>query len=176
MSKRAIEAKAPILNGRPVRESCSEYTYIALPNDANMLGNVLGGHILHLVDLCGALAAERHSRRPAVTAAVDHLSFLQPVHIGQFLILKSSVNRVFHTSMEVGVKVWCEDLRSREVRHILSAYLTFVALDDSGKPVAVAPVIPETEDEKRRYERAERHREERLHKRLSTGRVADATS
>ena len=167
MSKRAIEAKAPILNGRPVRESCSEYTYIALPNDANTLGNVLGGHILHLVDLCGALAAQRHSRRPAVTAAVDHLSFLQPVHIGQFLILKSSVNRAFHTSMEVGVKVWCEDLRSREVRHILSAYLTFVALDDSGKPVAVAPVIPETEDEKRRYERAERHREERLHKRLS---------
>jgi len=100
-----------------------------------------------------------------VTAAVDHVSFLQPVHIGQFLILKSSVNRVFHTSMEVGVKVWCEDLRSREVRHIMSAYLTFVALDGSGKPVPVVPAIPETDDEKRRYQRAERHREERLHKR-----------
>jgi len=174
MSESAIEAEAPTLNGRPVRESCSEYTYIALPNDANTLGNVLGGHILHLVDLCGALAAERHSRRAAVTAAVDHLSFLQPVHIGQFLILKSSVNRAFHTSMEVGVKVWCEDLKSRDVRHIMSAYLTFVALDESGKPVAVVPVIPETQDEKRRYERAERHREERLHKRLSRGRVADA--
>jgi len=172
MSTSAIEAKAPVLNGRPVRESCSEYTYVALPNDANMLGNVLGGRILHLVDLCAALAAERHSRRSAVTAAVDHVSFLQPVHIGQFLILKSSVNRVFHTSMEVGVKVWCEDPRKCEVRHILSAYLTFVALDDSGKPVAVVPVIAETEDEKRRYERAGCYREERLQKRLLTARTA----
>ncbi len=118
------------------------------------------------------LAAGRHSRRSAVTAAVDHVSFLQPVHIGQFLILKSSVNRVFHTSMEVGVKVWCEDPRKCEVRHILSAYLTFVALDDSGKPVAVVPVIAETEDEKRRYERAGCYREERLQKRLLTARTA----
>jgi acyl-CoA hydrolase len=157
---------APILSGRPVRESWSAYTYIALPNDANMLGNVLGGHVMHLVDMCGGLAAKRHSGRPVVTAAVDHLSFLHPVHIGQLLILKSSVNRVFQTSMEVGVKVWVEDLRSRQVLHTLSAYLTFVALDDSGKPVAVAPVIPETEDEKRRYERAGRHREERLQKGL----------
>jgi acyl-CoA hydrolase len=133
-----------------------------------VLGNVLGGHVMHLVDLCGALAAKRHTRRPVVTAAVDHLSFLHPVHIGQLLILKSSVNRVFQTSMEVGVKVWIEDLRSGEILHTLSAYLTFVALDDSGKPVAVPPVIPETEDEKRRYEQAEYHREERLQKRLRT--------
>jgi acyl-CoA hydrolase len=168
----AIEAHTPILNGRPVRKSCSTYTYVALPNDANVLGNVLGGHVMHLVDLCGALAAKRHSRRPVVTAAVDHLSFLYPVHIGQLLILKSSVNRVFHTSMEVGVKVWVEDLRSGDVLHTLSAYLTFVALDDAGEPVAVAPVIPETEDEKRRYEQAGRNRDERLHKQSRRVRTA----
>jgi acyl-CoA hydrolase len=121
MNKHVIEAQT--LNGRPVRESRSEHTYAALPNDANLIGNVLGGRIMHLVDLCGALAAERHSRRLAATAAVDHLSFLHPVHTGQFLILKSSVNRAFNTSMEVGVKVWSEQPRSRETRHILSAYL-----------------------------------------------------
>ena len=83
MSNRAIEAKSQTRNGRPVRESCSEYIYTALPNDANLIGNVLGGHVMHLVDLCGALAAERHSRRFVATVAVDHLSFLHPVHIGQ---------------------------------------------------------------------------------------------
>jgi acyl-CoA hydrolase len=163
---------APILIGRPVRESCSEYTDIALPNDANTLGNVLGGHVMHLVDMCGGLAAWRHSGRPVVTAAVDHMSFMHPVHIGQLMILKSSVNRVFRTSMEVGVKVWVEDPGSREVLHTSSAYLTFVALDDSGKPVVVAPVIPETDEEKRRYEQAERHRKERLQARLRTVRPA----
>ena len=163
---------APILKGRPVRESCSEYTDVALPNDANTLGNVLGGHVMHLVDMCGGLAAWRHSRRPVVTAAMDQMSFLHPVHIGQLLALKSSVNRAFRTSMEVGVKVWVEDPRTGEVVHTSSAYLTFVALDDTGKPVVVAPVIPESDEEKRRYEQAERHREERLQARLRTARPA----
>ena len=172
MSNRAIEAQSQTLNGRPVRESCSEYTYTALPNDANLIGNVLGGHVMHLVDLCGALAAERHSRRFVATVAVDHFSFLHPVHIGQVLVLRSSVNRVFRTSMEVGVKVWVEDPRAGEVVHTSSAYLTFVALDDTGKPVLVAPVIPESDDEKRRYEQAGRHREERLQARWRTDRLA----
>jgi acyl-CoA hydrolase len=145
---------------------------VALPNDANTLGNVLGGHVMHLVDMCGGLAAWRHSRRPVVTAAMDHMSFLHPVHIGQLLVLKSSVNRVFRTSMEVGVKVWIEDPRTGEVVHTSSAYLTFVALDDTGKPVVVAPVIPESAEEKRRYEQAARHREERLQARLRTARPA----
>ena len=161
---------APTSIGRLVRESCSEYTDVALPNDANTLGNVLGGHVMHLVDMCGGLAAWRHSRRPVVTAAVDHMSFLHPVHIGQLLILKSSVNRVFRTSMEVGVKVWVEDPSTGEALHTSSAYLTFVALDDSGKPIVVPPVIPETDDEKRRYEQAERHREARLQLRLKAAR------
>ena len=108
----------------------------------------------------------------SLTAAVDHLSFLHPVHTGQFLILKSSVNRAFNTSMEVGVKVWSEDPRNRGTRHILSAYLTFVALDDSGKPFPVPFAFPETEDEKRRYERAGRRREERLQARSRTARLA----
>src|SRR4051794_3263202 len=95
---------------RPVRESASEYTEIALPNDANPLGNLLGGRVMHLVDLAGAIAASRHTRCAVVTASVDYMTFLHPVHIGQLLTLKASVNRVFRTSMEVGVKVWVEDL------------------------------------------------------------------
>jgi acyl-CoA hydrolase len=145
-----------------VRESASEYSELALPNDANGLGNVLGGKVMHLVDLAGALAAMRHARSPVVTASVDHMNFLHPVRIGQLILLRSSVNRVFRTSMEVGVKVWVEDLPTGAVRHTSSAYLTFVALDSHGQSVVVAPVIPETEDEKRRYEDAARRRDYRL--------------
>src|SRR5918999_3339608 len=150
------------MTGRPVRESISEYSEIALPNDANPLGNLLGGRVMHLVDLAGAIAATRHARCPVVTASVDYMTFLHPVHIGQLLLLKSSVNRVFRTSMEVGVKVWVEDLRTGVVRHPSSAYLTFVALGPNNERIAVAPVIPETEEEKRRYEKAGQRREYRL--------------
>jgi acyl-CoA hydrolase len=145
-----------------VRESASEYSELALPNDANGLGNVLGGKVMHLVDLAGALAAMRHARRPVVTASVDYMNFLHPVRIGQLMLLRSSVNRVYRTSMEVGVKVWVEDLHTGAVRHTSSAYLTFVALDPQGQPVTLPLVIPETEDEKRRYEDAMRRREYRL--------------
>jgi acyl-CoA hydrolase len=150
------------LPGRPVRESISEYTEIALASDANPLGNLLGGRVMHLVDLAGAIAAARHSRRPVVTASVDYMTFLHPVHIGQLVLLKSQVNRVFRTSMEVGVKVWVEDLRTGERRHTSSAYLTFVAVGPAGERVAVPQVIPETEEEKRRYEEAGERREWRL--------------
>src|SRR5215813_11574332 len=139
-----------------VRESVSEYSDLALPNDANGLGNVLGGKVMHLVDMAGALAAIRHSRLPVVTASVDYMNFLHPVKIGQLILLRSSVNRVFRTSMEVGVKVWVEDLRTGAVRHTSSAYLTFVALDQEGHPAQPPQVIPETEDEKRRFEEAGR--------------------
>ena len=150
------------LTPKCVRESLSEYSELALPNDANGLGNVLGGKVMHLVDLAGALAALRHARRPMVTASVDHMNFLHPVKIGQLILLRSSVNRVFRTSMEVGVKVWVESLQTGAIRHTSSAYLTFVALDEQGQPVAIPPVIPETEDEKRRYEEAARRRDYRL--------------
>ena len=150
------------LQARPVRESQSEYTQVALPIDANTVGNVLGGHIMYLVDLCGGIAAWRHARRPVVTAAVDQMNFLCPVHVGQLIMLKSTVNRVFHSSMEVGVKVWVENANTGTVRHTASAYLTFVALDETGKPVGLAPVIPETDEEKRRYAEAGARHERRL--------------
>lgn len=148
--------------GKPVRASVSEYSEIALPNDANPLGNLLGGRVMHLVDLAGALAATRHARCPVVTASVDHMTFLHPVHIGELVVLKSTVNRVFRTSMEVGVKVWVENLRSGSVRHTSSAYLTFVALGPNNEKVPIPPVIPETDEEKRRYEEAGNRREYRL--------------
>ncbi|MGH9638440.1 MAG: acyl-CoA thioesterase, partial [Bryobacteraceae bacterium] len=117
---------------RKVRESQSEYSEICLPNDANMLGNMLGGHVMHLVDVCGAIAAMRHARSPVVTASIDQMTFLHPVHIGELVRLKSQVNRVFRTSMEVGVKVWVENLQTAQTRHTSSAYLTFVAIDQAG--------------------------------------------
>jgi acyl-CoA hydrolase len=147
---------------KAVRESISEYSELALPNDANGLGNVLGGKVMHLVDLAAALAALRHARRPVVTASVDSMTFLHPIKIGQLILLRSSVNCVFRTSMEVGVKVWVEDLRTGAVRHTSSAYLTFVALDQNGQPEPIPPVIPETEDEKRRYREAAARRDYRL--------------
>lgn len=151
------------MEGRPVRESVSEIAEFALPIYANPLGYLLGGRIMHLVDLAAATAALRHARRSVVTASVDNMTFLHPIRIGQLVTLKSSVNRVFRTSMEVGVKVIVEDLRSGEVHHTNSSYLTFVALDDeTGRPVTVPPVIPETVEEIRRFEMAEVRRKQRL--------------
>ena len=150
---------------RYVRESLSEYSEFALPNDANTLGNVLGGKVMHLVDIAAALAAVRHSRCAVVTASVDHMTFLHPIHIGELIVLRSSVNRVFRSSMEVGVRVEVENLVTGKIRHTSSAYLTFVALDPSGQRIAIPCVIPETEDEKRRYEGALRRREASKHER-----------
>ncbi len=142
-----------------MRESISEMTEIVLPNDANPLNALLGGRLMHWIDLAGAMAAHRHSRAYVVTASVDHMDFLVPVRVGDFVVLRSSVNRVFHTSMEVGVKAWVENYRAEQSRHVSSAYLTFVAVDAAGNRLAVGPVIPDTEDEKRRYEDAARRRE-----------------
>ena len=150
------------MEGKPVRESVSEYCELALPTDANGLGNVLGGKVMHLVDLAAAMAGMRHARRPIVTASVDSFHFLHPVHIGDLLLLHSSVNRVFRTSMEVGVKVMTENLMTGLLVHTCSAYLTFVALDSEGKATPIPPVIPETEDEIRRFQEAGERREYRL--------------
>jgi len=148
--------------GKPVRESVSEYSELALPTDANGLGNVLGGKVMHLVDLAGAMAAMRHARRPVVTASFDHMDFLHPIRIGQLIVLHSQVNRVFRTSMEVGVKVVAENLMTGEKLHTCSAYVTFVALDSERRPTAIPPVIPETEEERRRYKEAAERRAYRL--------------
>ncbi|MGQ9635077.1 MAG: acyl-CoA thioesterase [Bryobacteraceae bacterium] len=150
------------MEGRPVRASISEYAEMALPNDTNAIGTLLGGKVMHLVDLAGAMAAMRHARCTVVTASVDNMTFLHPIRVGQMVLLRSSVNRVFHTSMEVGVKVFVEDLITGEVRHTSSAYLTFVAIDAEGRRIPVPPVIPETSEEKRRYEEAGQRRQQRL--------------
>ena len=150
------------MEGKAVRESASEYSELALPNDANGLGNMLGGKVMHLVDLAAAMAGLRHAHQPIVTASVDSLHFLHPVHIGELIILRSSVNRVFRSSMEIGVKVMTEKLLTGERLHTCSAYLTFVAVDLEGKAIAIPPVIPETEDEIRRYRQAGERREYRL--------------
>lgn len=155
----------PANDAKPVRQSQAEMTELVLPNDANMLGNILGGKVMHLVDLCGAIAAARHSGCVAVTASIDHMDFRYPVKIGELVVLKASVNRVFNTSMEVGVKVFSESMLSGERRHTSSAYLTFVALDEHGNRVPVPPLIPETPDEKRRYEKAGERRAYRLQQR-----------
>lgn len=144
---------------RPVRDSKSEMAEIVLPNDANPLGALLGGRLMHWIDLAGALAAHRHSRNHVVTASVDHIDFLVPVRVGDLVILRSSVNRVFHTSMEVGVKVWVENYIADTAQHVGSAHLTFVAIDAAGKRIPVAPVIPETDEQRRRYDDAGRRRE-----------------
>jgi acyl-CoA hydrolase len=146
---------------RPVRDSQSEMAEIVLPNDANPLGALLGGRIMHWIDLAGAMAAHRHSRNYVVTASVDHIDFLVPVRVGDLVILRSSVNRVFNTSMEVGVKVFVENYIADTAQHVGSAYLTFVAVDVAGKRLKTAPVIPETDDQRRRYDDAGRRRETR---------------
>jgi acyl-CoA hydrolase len=116
---------------------------------------------MHFIDLTGAMAAYRHSRTHVVTAAMDHIDFIRPVHLGDLLTLKSSVNRAFATSMEVGVKVWAENTRTGSVVHVASAYLVFVATDNQGRRQQVPQLIPDTPDEHRRYEDALRRREHR---------------
>jgi acyl-CoA hydrolase len=154
------------LTPRPVRESQSEMAEIVLPNDANPLNALLGGRLMHWIDVAGALAAHRHSRNYVVTASIDHLDFLVPVRVGDLVILRSSVNRAFRTSMEVGVKVWVENYIAASRQHVSSAYLTFVAIDRHGRHLPVAPVIPESADQKRRYEDAGRRRDIRKAERL----------
>jgi len=144
---------------RSVRDSQSEMTEIVLPNDANALGALLGGRLMHWIDLAGALAAHRHSRSYVVTASIDHMDFLVPVHVGDLVILRSSVNRVFQTSMEVGVKAWVENYLHDDCQHVSSAYLTFVAVDGGGRHLAVPAVVPDTDEQRRRYDDAGRRRE-----------------
>ena len=156
---------------RPVRDSQSEMAEIVLPNDANPLGALLGGRLMHWIDLAGAMAAHRHSRNYVVTAAIDHMDFWVPVHVGDLFILRSSVNRVFRSSMEVGVKAWVENYILDDCKHVSSAYLTFVAVDAGGRRIQVPAVIPETDDQRRRYDDAGKRRQmrrEHLERRASS--------
>jgi acyl-CoA hydrolase len=146
---------------RTIASTQSEMTEIILPNDTNTLGNLLGGRLMHFIDLTGAMAAYRHSRTNVVTAAMDHIDFIRPVHLGDLLTLRSSVNRAFSSSMEVGVKVWAENTRTGNIAHVASAYLVFVAIDNEGRPVRIPAVEPETPAEQRRFEGALRRRANR---------------
>ena len=146
---------------RTVSESQAERSEIIFPADSNALGNLFGGRLMQFIDLVGAVAAVRHSRAIVVTASMDHSDFVAPVHVGDLLILKESVNRAFRTSMEVGVRAMVEDARGQTLRHVSSSYVTYVAVDREGKPIPVPCVIPETEHQKRRFADAGRRREMR---------------
>lgn len=161
---------------RTVASTQSEMTEIILPNDTNTLGNLLGGRLMHFIDLTGAMAAYRHSRTHVVTAAMDHIDFIRPVRLGDLLTLKSSVNRAFTSSMEVGVKVWAENTRTGGVVHVASAYLVFVAVDEHGRLQSVPELLPETPDEIRRHADALRRREHRERERVRQSREREATA
>lgn len=147
---------------KKVSESQIEMTELVLPNHTNQLGNLLGGQLMHWIDICAALSAAKHSNRVCVTASVDRIDFHHPIKLGDAVTLIASVNRVFKTSMEVGVKVYAQNFRLGTKIHTNTAYLTFVAVDENKNPVPVEQIIPETEDEIRRFEEALRRREDRL--------------
>ena len=134
---------------------------LVLPNDTNLLGNVLGGRVMHLMDMCAAMSAYKHARSAVVTASVDQLDFLAPVKMGDIMILKSSVNYTGKSSMEVGVRIESENPKTGSIYHTSSAYLTFVSLNDNGKPQGVPMVAPETDVEKQRFEKGRARHEER---------------
>jgi acyl-CoA hydrolase len=153
---------------KSVKESQVFTTELVLPNDTNQLGNLLGGRLMHWIDIAAAISAQRHSGMVCVTASVDELNFHHPIKLGEVVTLQASVNRVFTTSMEIGVLVTAHGLRGEASRRANNAYLTFVALDDSGRPRRVPPIVPETDDEKRRFEEALERRELRLKRRQTT--------
>jgi acyl-CoA hydrolase len=150
------------MQGRHPRESEAVLTELMMPHYANIMGNVFGGHILSLVDRVAAVAAIRHSRKPCVTVSVDKVDFREPIHVGELLTAFARVNFAGRTSMEVGVKIIAENVLTGEKRHTNSCYVTYVALTDKGEPTPVPPIVPETPDEKRRYDRAAQRRASRV--------------
>jgi len=149
------------MESKTVQNSIVVMHELVLPNDTNVLGNILGGKVMHYMDICAAMSAYKHARSPVVTASVDRLNFLAPAKMGDILILKSSVNYTGNTSMEVGVRIETEDPFSGEINHTASAYLTFVSLDDERKPKTVSAIIPESINEKRRFKQAQMRKENR---------------
>ena len=150
------------LQGKTVAESATEMVEVVLPDDANPLGNILGGKVMHLIDIAGAIAAHRHCRSLLVTVSVDNLDFVRPIRVGQLIVLRAHVTRAFRTSLEVEVKVFLEDYLTGERRQTSSAFVTYVAVDAGGHPQPVPPVIPSTAEEKRRYREALERRRRRL--------------
>ena len=153
------------MQSRPVAESRVLMTELVLPNDTNALGNCMGGRVMHLIDVAAAIAARRHAQATCVTAAIDEIVFHEAVPMGSVLVLMASVNLAGRTSMEVGVRVEMETLKGGRRLHCASAYLTFVALDETGRPTLVPPLLAESNEEKRRLRAAEQRRARRLERR-----------
>ena len=145
-----------------VNGSIVTMTELVLPHHTNQLGNLLGGELMHWIDICAAVSAAKHSQHVCVTASVDRIDFHHPIKLGNVVTLTASVNRAFRTSMEVGVEVYAELLTEGTKVHTNSAYLTFVSVDENGKPVETFEIVPETDEEKRRFEEALKRRENRL--------------
>jgi len=150
---------------RSVRESQHESSELMMPGHANNLGHVFGGVVLGLMDKTAAVAAIRHARSTCVTASIDRVDFREPIHLGDLVVLKASVNYVGRTSMEIGVRVEAEDLQTGNRRHTNSCYLTFVAVDRNGRPIEVPDLKPESAEEVRRYQAAVERRRRRLEER-----------
>lgn len=153
------------MDAKPVSASSLEFTHLVLPPDTNALGTIFGGRIMEWVDIAGSIVSSRHCRKVVVTASMDALHFLAAVKLGDIVILKASVNFAHRTSMEIGVRIESENPLTGERRHTSSAYLTFVGLDDLGRPTEVPPVLPVTDDEKRRFEEGKARYEERKKRR-----------
>jgi acyl-CoA hydrolase len=151
---------------KKISDSQITMTELVLPNHTNQLGNLLGGQLMHWIDICAALSAAKHSNRVCVTASVDRIDFLHPVKLGDAVTLMASLNRVFKTSMEVGVIVYAQNFREGTKIHTNTAYLTFVSVDNNGNPVQAIEAIPETDEEKRRYDEALTRRENWLKNRI----------
>ena len=163
-----------VLKGKPISASRSEMAEVVLPAVTNLLGKLLGGHVMHLVDVVAAMAASRHANSYVVTASVDYIDFRNPINLGEMVILKSQVNRVFTTSMEVGVKVFSENALTGERKHTTTAYVTFVSLDATTRqPKPVPPLILKTAEEKRRWREAGERRKYRLDMRYKKQRSRD---
>ncbi|HEX3355847.1 MAG TPA: acyl-CoA thioesterase [Tepidisphaeraceae bacterium] len=157
------------LTAKPVSASAiNDQTAIVFPNDLNSLGTLFGGRLIERCDLVAAVVAKRHTGRSCVTLGIDSVRFLSSARHGDILIFKAAVNRVWKTSMEIGMKVYADDAQTSQRKHIVSAYFTFVGVDENLQPTPIPPVIPETDDEKRRYQEADERRIARLKKRSNT--------
>ena len=144
------------------KDSCVTMTELVLPNDTNTLNNLMGGRLMHWMDIVSAISAQKHSNRIVVTASVDNVSFSKPIQLGNVVTLKAQVTRAFNSSMEVAIEVWAEDIPSGQRIESNRAFFTFVAVDQLGKPIDVPELVPETKEETELYEGALRRRQLRL--------------
>ena len=162
-----MKQQGPPRLSKTVKDSQHETSELMMPHHANNLGHVFGGVMLSMMDKTAAVTAFRHCRLNVVTASIDRVDFREPIHVGDLVVMKASVNYVGKSSMEVGVRVEAEELLTGRRRHTNSCYLTFVAVDRNGRPIDVPAVVPETQEEQRRFEAAAQRRKRRLEERES---------